>query len=247
MTVLQTNNLTKRFGKQTALDGISISLESGRIYGFVGSNGAGKTTLMRIVCGLSRPTSGSFSIFGAESEKELQQARQRVGSLIESPVFYPEMTARQNLIAQSIICDVKGTEHVDRLLEAVGLSKNSAKKSLKHFSTGMKQRYGLAFAMIGKPDLLILDEPLNGLDVEGMDEISELLLRLCKEEGVTILISSHLLARLDRLATDYIFIDYGKIIEQISAEDLRTKVGFGDLEDYFRNLVHRDVLGLRGQ
>lgn len=244
MNVLEINALTKRFGKYTALDSVSFSLERGRIYGFVGNNGAGKTTLMRIICGLSRPTSGSFSIFGAESEKDLQLARRRVGSLIESPVFYPDMTARQNLIAQSIICGVKGTKRVDELMQIVGLGGKSAKKSIKHFSTGMKQRYGLAFALIGSPELLILDEPLNGLDVEGMDDITELLLSLCNEHGVTILLSSHLLARLDKVATNYIFIDYGKIVEQISAEELRTKVEFSELENYFRNLVRHDVLGL---
>lgn len=244
MEVLTTQSLTKRFGKYTALDGINLNLERGKIYGFVGNNGAGKTTFMRIVCGLSYPTSGSLCLFGAEDKKGLQNARQRIGALIESPIFYPDMTVRQNLMAQSMLRAGADKQQADELLRLVGLA-NVGNRRIRNFSTGMKQRYGLAVAMLGHPKFLVLDEPLNGLDVEGMDEISELLATLCHEKGTTILLSSHLLARLEGLATDYIFIDYGKIIEMISSDDLRAKVS-GNLEDYFRRLVRHDVFGIGG-
>jgi ABC-2 type transport system ATP-binding protein len=210
MKVLITQSLTKRFGNYTALDGIDLNLERGKIYGFVGNNGAGKTTFMRIICGLSYPTSGNICLFGAEDKKGLQNARQRIGALIESPIFYPDMTVQQNIIAQSMLRDVTDKQQVDKLLHLVGLA-DVRNRRIRDFSTGMKQRYGLAVAMLGHPEFLVLDEPLNGLDVEGMDEISQLLATLCRDQGMTILLSSHLLARLEGLATDYIFIDYGKL------------------------------------
>ncbi|WP_438433204.1 ABC transporter ATP-binding protein [Gorillibacterium sp. sgz500922] len=242
MNVLTTRSLTKRFRSHTALDDVNVDLERGKIYGFVGNNGAGKTTFMRMICGLGYPTSGRISLFGAEDEKGLQKARQRIGALIEAPVFYPDMTARQNLLAQSMLRDGSDKRQVDELLRLVGLAGVRFRR-MRNFSTGMKQRYGLAAALLGKPELLILDEPLNGLDVEGMDEISERLAALCREHGMTILLSSHLLARLEGLATDYIFIDYGKIVECITAEELRAKAN-GDLETYFRRLVQHDVFGM---
>lgn len=235
--VLETIDLTKKYRDVTALNKVSLQLERGRIYGFVGNNGAGKTTLMRILSGLSRPTSGGIKLFGAEDLKGILNNRRRIGFLIENPVFYSSMTARQNLITQSMVQGKVDKKRIHELLDLVGLNGSSARKSVKDFSTGMKQRYGITFALLGNPELLILDEPLNGLDVEGMDGISELLKKLHEEQGMTILLSSHLLARLNQIATDYIFINYGEIVEEITAEELSARSGGGDLEDYFRKLV----------
>lgn len=245
MNVLTATNITKRFGSYLALDNVSISLEKGKIYGFVGNNGAGKSTFMRILCGLSYPNSGTLKLFGNEDTNKLHALRSRIGALIESPIFYPDMTAQQNLTAQSILRQYSGKEQVEELLKLVGLYP-VRRKLLKDFSTGMKQRYGLAAALLGEPELLVLDEPLNGLDVEGMDEISDLLTGICRERGTTILLSSHLLARLNGFATDYIFLDHGKVVETISASDLKKKVR-GDLEDYFRKLVRHDILSKGGR
>jgi ABC-2 type transport system ATP-binding protein len=243
MIVLSIDNLTKKFGKYTALDNVTFSLESGKIYGFVGNNGAGKTTLMRIVAGLSRQTAGKISLFSSSSDKELSSARRRMGTLIESPIFYPDMTARQNLVIQSKLQGETDNKRIGELLSMVGLYGGGvAKKSLRNYSNGMKQRYGLAFALLGDPELLMLDEPLNGLDIEGMDDISGILRTLCSE-GKTILLSSHLLARLHSIATDYIFIDYGKIIKMVTSAEVNRKIQASDIEKYFKDLVrHEDAL-----
>jgi ABC-2 type transport system ATP-binding protein len=245
MSVLQVNGLTKVYGNITVLDHVSFCLESGHIYGFVGNNGAGKTTLIRIITGLARQTSGSYSLLNAESEKDIMKARSRIGALVESPIFYPDMSARQNLIMQSKVRGVTDKRQIDELLRMVRLDSRTSKKIMRNYSTGMKQRYGLAFALLGSPEFLILDEPLNGLDVSGMDDISALLSSLNRENGTTILLSSHILSRLHMLATDYIFIDYGKIIECITAQELDLKTGSRDseLENYFRSLVRRDFHG----
>lgn len=242
--VLVTENVTKFYGKDKVLDRVSISLEPGCIYGFIGNNGAGKTTLMRIISGLTKPTSGSLKLLGEETPKEISRARSKVGCLIESPVYYPEMSARDNLRSFSLLNPQSSYKQVDELLELVGLGSFRSKR-VRDFSTGMKQRYGLAMALLGKPELLILDEPLNGLDVEGMDEICSILKDICTKKKSTILISSHLLARLENFATHYIFIDYGKIIEVTSAAELRTRV-VGDLEQYFRDLVRHDMFSKDG-
>lgn len=240
--VLEAINLTKTFKSEPALSNVGIKLERGRIYGFVGNNGAGKTTLMRIVSGLIRPTSGKISLFGMEDEKGLRQSRARMGVLVEQPVFYPYMTVRQNLIAQSTARGKVDKRQIDELLETVGLSRSGKKKMLKDFSTGMKQRYGIAFALLGEPEFLVLDEPFNGLDVDGMDEMTALLKGICTEKGTTVLISSHMLARLHQFATDYIFINYGKIVEEITAGELGARCVGKDLEEYFRKLVRTNVL-----
>ncbi len=235
-TVLETRNLVKRYRGATALDGVNIVLERGRIYGFVGNNGAGKTTLMRIVAGLASPSGGEVLLFGEGGRAALERARRRTGFLIEEPVYYADMSARQNLEMQ---CVLRGAPKHDalRLLEEVGLSRADARKSVRKFSTGMRQRYGLAFSMVGDPEFLVLDEPLSGIDVEGMDDICELLTRKCREDGVTILLSSHQLARLESVATDYIFLDWGRVIETDTAEELMRRAGPRELEDYFRDLV----------
>jgi ABC-2 type transport system ATP-binding protein len=238
--ILEAINLTKKYRGVTALDNVNLKLERGRIYGFVGNNGAGKTTFMRIATGLSRPTSGEIRLFGAGDVKGIQQNRRRTGVIVEEPVYYKDMTARQNLIAQSMVQGKVDKRRIDELLDLVGLG-NVKRRSMRNFSTGMKQRYGIAFALLGDPEFLILDEPLNGLDVEGMDQISFILRDLCEQKGMTILLSSHLLARLFQVATDYIFISYGKIVETITSDELVMRTAGSDLEDYFRKLMRRSA------
>ena len=176
MPILRACNVTKRFKGITALDDVSIEIEAGRIYGFVGNNGAGKTTFMRIVCGLIMPDEGILELF-CSTGNGLSEAREKVGALIEEPIGYPEMSARQNLRALSLLCRNSSFSQVDELIEMVGLDK-AAKKAIKDYSTGMRQRYGLAAAMLGAPELLVLDEPLSGIDIEGMDEITDLLKKM---------------------------------------------------------------------
>lgn len=236
MPILRACNVTKRFKGVTALDDVSIEIEPGRIYGFVGNNGAGKTTFMRIVCGLIMPDEGMLELFG-NTGNGLSEAREKVGALIEKPIGYPEMSARQNLRALSLLCRNSGFSQVDELIEMVGLGK-AAKKAIKDYSTGMLQRYGLAAAMLGAPKLLVLDEPLSGIDVEGMDEITDLLKRVVARREVTVLLSSHQLARLEQIATDYIFIDDGKVIKKADADTIKTEAaGRGGMENYFRRLT----------
>jgi ABC-2 type transport system ATP-binding protein len=258
--VLETVGLTKKYGTLTALSDVNIRLRRGHIYGFVGSNGAGKTTLMRIVAGLARPTSGRISLFGAQNERENMENRRRAGFIIEQPVFYGDMTAVQNLKAQGILQGKlsnsgKSALKADRkkiqeLLSMAGLSGDTQRKRLRNYSTGMKQRYGIAFALLGNPELLVLDEPFNGLDVEGMDDITKLFSGLCEENGMTIFISSHQLNRLHQLATDFIFIHNGKIIEEIDGAQLDIRCRSRDerdLENYFRNLINPDKRRRRGE
>jgi ABC-2 type transport system ATP-binding protein len=237
MQILKAVDLTKRFHGFTALDSVNVTVERGKVYGFVGNNGAGKTTFMRLVCGLIAPDSGTLELFGATGGKELVAAREKVGALIEQPIGYPEMSARQNLRALSMLCKNSSFKEVDEIIELVGLGR-VARRSIKNYSTGMRQRYGLAAAMLGKPELLVLDEPMSGIDVEGMDELTELIKRLVTEKQVTVLLSSHQLARMEQIATDYIFIDRGKIIKAVNGEELvRESSAAGGMEDFFRKLV----------
>ncbi len=236
--VLEAKELTKVYRGVTVLNQVSIQLKKGHIYGFVGNNGAGKTTFMRLVAGLARPTSGTVSLFGSQSQAELERNRSRAGFLIEQPVYYPDMSVRENLMAQAKLIKGADKAHVQELLELVDLQ-DTGRKALRNFSTGMKQRYGIAFALLGWPELLVLDEPLNGMDVHNMDEVTAILKRLNEERNITIFLSSHLLARLSALATDYIFLDIGRVVEEISAAELREKAGNADLEEYFRKLVSK--------
>ncbi len=207
-----------------ALSSMTMSVPKGSVYGLVGLNGAGKTTLMRVICGLQNPSSGYYELYGIKnSEKKICQMRSRVGAVIEKPAFYPNLTARKNIEAQYAMLGVPIDDSVDELLELVGLTNTGGKKAGK-FSLGMKQRLGIAIALAGNPDLLILDEPINGLDPEGIVDIRELILKLNKEKGVTVIISSHILSELSLLATHYGFVNKGKIIREISAEELEKQV-----------------------
>ena len=219
--ILETNNLEKSYKDFKVINKLNIHVKKGSIYGHVGKNGAGKTTLIRIICGLQKPTEGTYSIYGIENtNKKITNVRKRIGAIIESPSIRLEMSARDNLIEQCKIIGIPDFKDVEKLLKLVGLS-NIGKKKAKNFSLGMKQRLGIAITLVGNPDFLILDEPINGLDPEGIIEIRELILRLNKEKKITFLISSHYLDELSKIATDYGFINEGRIIKEISKDQLQ--------------------------
>lgn len=220
--MLRTNNIVKSYRHFRALDDISITLESGHIYGFIGENGAGKTTLMRILTGLSLPTDGTYSLFGKENHEKNQDFRRRMGSMIEEPALYPEFSAYRNLELQRILLGNPDKSICDELLKLLDLY-DVRDKNVKEFSLGMKQRLGIALALVGKPELLILDEPVNGLDPQNISALRMLLKKLNEERGITMLISSHILSELYLLATDYIIIHRGRIIESFSHEQLEAK------------------------
>lgn len=217
--VVRTNKLTKSYGGSFALRDVSITLEAGKIYGLIGQNGAGKTTLMRLLSGLSFPSEGSVELFGHSGERALQEERKRLGCMIENPGFVPYMSAKDNLRFYRMMRGVPNQEIEDELLKLVGLA-DTGKKKAKNFSLGMKQRLGIAIALLGSPELLILDEPVNGLDPLGVVEIRNLLIKLCEERHITILISSHNLPELYQTATHYIFIHKGEIKQTLTLEQL---------------------------
>ena len=215
--VLTTNALSKEYGTFKALNAVSMHIPKGAIYGFVGKNGAGKTTLIRLICGLQAATSGEYTLYGRKStDKEINKSRRRMGAVVETPSIYLDMTAEENLKEQYRIL---GLPSFDGLL--VGLE-NTGKKKAKNFSLGMRQRLGIAVALCGDPDFLVLDEPVNGLDPQGIIEMRELILRLNREHQITVLISSHILDELAKLATHYGFIDNGTIVKEVSAADLES-------------------------
>ena len=218
---LTVDNLSKQYRKKyLALDSLTMRIPKGAIYGFVGKNGAGKTTLIRIICGLQSPTSGTYSIYGAPySSKEIYGVRRRMGGIIESPALYGHMSARDNLKQQFILLGKPSFDGIDELLEMVDL-KNTDKKLVKNFSLGMRQRLGIAIALASDPDFIVLDEPVNGLDPQGIVEIRELILKLNKERNITFLISSHYLDELSKIATHYGFIDKGKMLKEITKQEL---------------------------
>ena len=218
--VLKTDKLTKVYGKNKVVNEVSMHVKKGDIYGFIGKNGAGKTTFMRMVSGLASPTEGSMELFG---EKDLEVQRKRIGSLIESPGIYPNMTASDNLEVVRRILGITDRHIVEKILEFVGLE-SAGKKKVKNFSMGMKQRLGLAISLMRNPDFLVLDEPINGLDPQGIIEMRELILKLNKEKRITILISSHYLDELSKIATHYGFLDHGTIIKEITSFYLMKKM-----------------------
>lgn len=218
--VLTTNKLTKKYGNFKSLDKLSIHIPKGSIYGLVGKNGAGKTTLIRVVCGLQEPTKGTYSIYGIENTKKtIVKSRRRMGAVVETPAIYLNMSAEENLKLQCLSIGVPSYDSVPEILKLVGLEKTGRKKA-GHFSLGMKQRLGIAMALVGNPDFLVLDEPVNGLDPQGIIELRELILKLNREYQITVLISSHILDELSRLATHYGFINEGRLVKEISANEL---------------------------
>ncbi|HAB67282.1 MAG TPA: bacitracin ABC transporter ATP-binding protein [Firmicutes bacterium] len=223
-TILETNNLEKKYKDFKALNHTNIHIEKGAIYGLIGKNGAGKTTLIRIICGLQEPTNGTYTIYGVDNKSSnIASVRERMGAIIETPSIYGEMTARDNLIEQYKLVGMPEYDGIDDLLKLVGLE-NTGKKKAKNFSLGMKQRLGIAIALASHPDFLILDEPINGLDPTGIIEIRELILNLNKKNNITILISSHYLDELSKIATHYGFLDNGTLIKEISSEELMKKM-----------------------
>ncbi len=219
-TIIEVKNLTKQYMKQQAVKNASFKIEEGMICGLIGPNGAGKTTIMKMLGGLVIPTEGSISIYGKTDEEELVRARQRTSFMIETPYAKEKMTARENLEKQRIQKGIPDKNRIDEVLKIVGLE-NTGKKMVRNFSLGMRQRLGIANALLTKPEIMILDEPINGLDPEGIVEIRELLLKLNREEHITIIISSHILSELSLLCTDYVFINHGEIIQTVSASELK--------------------------
>lgn len=218
--VLETTGLCKYYRSFKALDNLTMHVPKGAIYGLVGKNGAGKTTLIRVVCGLQDPTAGDYTLYGKRwGERGLSQARRRMGAVVETPSLYPDMTAVDNLKMQRRVLGLPDDKEIPELLRLVGLE-NTGKKKAKNFSLGMKQRLGIAVALCGDPDFLVLDEPVNGLDPQGIVEIRELILKLNRERQITVLISSHILDELSKLATHYGFIDGGHMIREVSAQEL---------------------------
>lgn len=218
--VLKTNSLSKNYKNFKALNGLTMKVPKGAIYGFVGKNGAGKTTLIRLICGLQEPTSGSYSLYGvSNSQKGILKSRRRMGAVVETPSIYLDMTAEDNLKEQYRIIGLPSFKDIPKLLHIVGLEKAGNKKA-RHFSLGMKQRLGIAIALSGNPDFLILDEPVNGLDPQGIIEVRELILKLNRERGITFLISSHILDELSRIATHYGFIDRGRMVKEMTSAEL---------------------------
>ena len=218
--IVDVKDLKKQYGRQMALDGVSFQIRKGSIVGLIGPNGAGKTTIMKIMGGLAFQTGGELTMYGASDEKGLNHARTRMSFIIETPYEKEKMTARENLEKQRIQKGIPDKSRVDEVLDIVGL-RDTGKKLVKNFSLGMRQRLGLANALMGKPEFMVLDEPINGLDPEGIVEIRELFRKLNREEEITMVISSHILSELSHLCTDYIFINHGQIKGVFTAEELK--------------------------
>lgn len=245
--VLTTNALGKQYGKFKALNNLSMHIPKGAIYGFVGKNGAGKTTLIRLICGLQKPTCGGYILYGTENtNREITKVQRRMGAVVETPSVYLDMTAADNLKEQYRILGLPSFRGIPELLRLVGLE-DTGRKKVKNFSLGMRQRLGIAVALAGDPDFLVLDEPANGLDPQGIVEMRELILKLNKERQITVLISSHILDELSRLATHYGFIDQGHMVKEIDAKELEAacrkcvRVKAADTEALVRVL---DTMGL---
>lgn len=214
---VKTRNLTKDYKQKKAVSHINMEVREGEIYGFIGRNGAGKSTTLKMCCGLVHPTEGEIRLFDAPVTDET--ARRRIGMLIEEAGLYPHLSARENLILKAVCMGITDTQKAEELLELLNLQ-DTGKKKVKNFSMGMKQRLGIAMALLGNPDLLILDEPINGLDPEGIREIRKFLQKLNQETGKTIIISSHILGELSKMATCYGIIKDGELIRQMTREEL---------------------------
>lgn len=248
MIEIQVNALVKSFEVgHNVLDGLTFQIDQGERVGLLGKNGAGKTTLLRLICGLQMPTYGTYSLYGInDGSPEIVKARRRMGAVVETPSIYLDMTASDNLKQQCRILGLPDYSCVEELLDLVGLS-GTGKKKAKNFSLGMRQRLGIAVALCGDPDFLVLDEPVNGLDPQGIVEIRELILKLNRERDITVLISSHILEEMHKLATHYGFIDGGCMIREISAEELEAtcrKCIRADVSDTQATALVLDEMGL---
>ena len=224
MDLITTNGLCKIYGHKTVIDHVDMHIPEHAIYGFVGENGSGKTTIMRLLTGLAEPNGGSFTLFGVpNTDRRIYQVRQQLSAIVEATSLVPTLTAKDNMIYQELYLGIKLTEQErDELLKKVHLE-DVGQKKVKNFSLGMRQRLGIALSLINKPKLMLLDEPMNGLDPEGIAELRDLLIELNKTEGITVLISSHILSELEKIASCYGFISKGKIIEEISADELQAR------------------------
>jgi len=219
--VLQTNGLSKNFAGKLAVDDVSIKVGRGDIYGFIGENGAGKTTLMRMVCGLTAPTSGEITLFG---KRDLASERYKMGSTIENPALYPAMTAIENMEAQRLMLGIKNKNVSGELLDMAGIG-YTGKKKAKDFSLGMKQRLMIALSLLGDPEFLVLDEPTNGLDPIGIKEVRDFIGRLNEARGITVFVSSHILGELEKIATRYGVISRGKMVDEFRSDELAIRCG----------------------
>ena len=223
--IMQTDKLTKTYGKKDACRDISISIRKGEIYGLIGRNGAGKTTIMRMISGLSKPTSGSYSLFG-KTGAEMRRELRNVGVLIEHPGLYPKLSARENIKIKCIGMGINWKNgYIDNLLKTVGLENTNDKKGAGSYSLGMRQRLGIALALVGEPQMIILDEPINGLDPQGIVEVRHTLEQLRDERGITIMISSHILDELGKLADSYGIIHEGLLLDQFTSDELHKRCG----------------------
>lgn len=228
--VVQTNNLTKQYGKHKVVNSVDISVIQGAVYGLIGRNGAGKTTILKLISGLARQTEGDIYLWGGNSQDAVYLRRQ-LGVLIETPGIYPNMSAADNIKLKCLAAGISDKKHITELLDDVGLS-DAGKKKVKLFSVGMKQRLGIALALVGSPKLVILDEPVNGLDPQGMAEIRKMIVRLNREKGITFIVSSHILGELSKIATHYGIVDNGELKKQIMSTELTE-----ELEEYFLSIT----------
>lgn len=221
--VLQINNLVKVYGKTRALDGLTMNVKKGSVHALVGPNGSGKTTMIRILMGTSIKTSGEYSLFGVNDKADIHKCRSRIGTLIETPKFYNTKTAYDNLDYIRRMREIKDKSRINEVLEIVGL-KDVGKKRVGKFSLGMRQRLGIARALIGRPEMLILDEPINGLDPQGVADVRNMIYRF-REQGITVVIASHILKELTVVATEYSMIKNGTIFDEFSSEELKDRCG----------------------
>ena len=225
MDIIVTTNLTKQYNHKLAVNNVNMHVPQGSIYGFVGENGSGKTTIMRMLTGLAIPTNGTFSLFGVENkDKQINAQREKMSAIVETTSLVPTMTAMDNLKYQCLYSGLKLSEQeMMNILQKVHLGNVAYGKKVKNFSLGMKQRLGIAMALISKPQLMLLDEPMNGLDPEGIAELRDLLIELNQKEGLTVLISSHILSELEKIASHYGFISHGCLLEEVTATELHEK------------------------
>ena len=224
MDLITTNELCKSYSKKLVIDHVNMHIPESSIYGFVGENGSGKTTIMRLLTGLAEPTSGSYELFGLKNnDPRIFEKRKNISAIVETTSLVPTLTAKQNIRYYELYTGITLTEaDRDALLSKVHLE-NVNNKKVKNFSLGMRQRLGIALALVNNPQLMFLDEPMNGLDPEGIAELRDLLIELNQKDGITVLISSHILSELEKIASCYGFISHGKLLEEITAQELRER------------------------